>query len=219
MVLQLRPSLGEVFKPVGNSTYAEVLEGALVFRDSLRVCLKEISNTYERELFLTTASQSIRDEIVYGIIPYWYGTSWSFNGTTQIPGEGTIACGYFVTTVLRDAGVKLDRIRLAQEPSELMIRSLISPASVWRFSNRSIEGFVDKIREIGPGLYIVGLDCHVGFIVNDVSGIHFIHSSYRVPYKVVRELALESSILADSAYRVLGKLDSDPQSLMLWLLE
>ena len=34
------------------------------------------------------------------IFPYWYGTDWDFNGTTQKPNEGKIACGYFVTCLL-----------------------------------------------------------------------------------------------------------------------
>jgi hypothetical protein len=52
------------------------------------------------------------------LLPYWLGTTWNFNGTTQVPGEGSIACGYFVTTLLRDAGVKLERVKLAQMASE-----------------------------------------------------------------------------------------------------
>src|ERR1700741_5295000 len=52
------------------------------------------------------------------LLPCWYGTPWGFYGTTEEPGQGTIACGYFVTTVLRDAGCSLQRIKLAQYPSE-----------------------------------------------------------------------------------------------------
>src|SRR5215212_694349 len=36
--------------------------------------------------------------IVYdSIIPYWIGTKWNFNGITEVPQKGSIACGYFVT--------------------------------------------------------------------------------------------------------------------------
>jgi hypothetical protein len=40
----------------------------------------------------------------------------------------------------------------------------------------------------------VGLDIHVGFIVNTGGEVYFIHSSYVDPYVVVREKALESRI-------------------------
>src|SRR5687768_9423034 len=36
------------------------------------------------------------------LFPFWEGTDWDFNGTTEVPGKGSIACGYFVTTILRD---------------------------------------------------------------------------------------------------------------------
>lgn len=37
-------------------------------------------------------------QITQKVFPYWYGTKWDFNGTTEMPQEGSIACGYFVTT-------------------------------------------------------------------------------------------------------------------------
>ena len=43
------------------------------------------------------------------IIPDWIGTKWDFNGISEKPQQGNIACGYFVTTVLRDAGLNLAR--------------------------------------------------------------------------------------------------------------
>lgn len=42
--------------------------------------------------------------IIDSLMPCWYGTPWDFNGCTTEPGKGSIACGYFVSTVLRDAG-------------------------------------------------------------------------------------------------------------------
>lgn len=53
--------------------------------------------------------------LVNHIFPYWYGTKWSFNGHTQIPNQGSISCGYFVSTTLSDVGVNVERISLAQQ--------------------------------------------------------------------------------------------------------
>lgn len=170
-----------------------------------------------RSRILHEAGEQLVQFVANDIAPFWYDTPWDFNGTTQIPGTGMIACGYFVTTVLRDVGVVLDRIKLAQQPSETIIKQLVGSDAIKRFRNIPIEKFVAAIREWGEGLYVVGLDCHVGFIVFDDMGVRFIHSSYLEPLCVVREDAIESTILKSSRYRVLGKLTSDHHFLLAWL--
>ena len=151
---------------------------------------------------------------------YWHGEriSWDFNGTTEVPQQGKIACGYFVTTVLRDAGWKVQRARLAQQTSENIILSLTTDAYVKRFRRVTIDDFVNTVKKWGPGIYVVGLDIHIGFIVNTGDEVYFIHSSYVEPYTVVREKATESKILAASNYRVLGKLTADDLFIKKWLL-
>lgn len=152
------------------------------------------------------------------IFPFWYGTPWDFNGTTETPGQGKIACGYFVTTVLQDLGLKVQRARLAQQASENIILSLTSNTHIKRFRQKPIGDFVQAVENWGPGLYIVGLDIHVGFILNIDGQVHFVHSSYIDPYSVVNERAIESKILAGSRYRVLGKISADDQFIQRWLL-
>lgn len=144
--------------------------------------------------------------LIEDIFPFWYGTPWHFYGTTQVPGRGKIACGYFVTTVLEDMGVKLDRIRLAQATSESMIKELIPANKISRFSNKSIQTFIKAVQQEGDGVYIVGLDTHNGFITCENKKVFFVHSSGRYPWCVVKEEALYSGTLVDSKYRVLGKI-------------
>lgn len=139
------------------------------------------------------------------LLPCWYGTKWDFYGTTEEPGKGTIACGYFVTTVLRDAGLLTQRTKLAQCASEEMIKKVCDNPTIRRYSYVSINDFAKQIKDMGRGLYIVGLDYHTGFILNDSTESYFIHSSYIKPTCVVREKANESIILASSKYRVIGK--------------
>jgi len=150
------------------------------------------------------------------IIPYWIGTKWNFNGITEIPQQGTIACGYFVATVLRDAGVKLNRIALSQCASEELIQKLISKKYIHRYRNISQEAFIAAIRHTGKGLYIVGLDNHTGFIYYANDGIWFIHSSYITPGSVARQDAVYNSILTSSKYKVTGKLSDDETFLKWW---
>jgi hypothetical protein len=150
------------------------------------------------------------------IIPYWMGTKWDFNGFTEKPQQGTIACGYFVTTVLRDAGVKLNRIALAQCASEEMIQKLVNKKYIHRYSNISQSDFINRLRETGKGLYIIGLDNHTGFIHYADDGIWFIHSSYVSPGTVAKHDAINNSILSFSKYRVTGKISDDELLLKSW---
>ncbi|MCU0326305.1 MAG: hypothetical protein MUF45_13780 [Spirosomaceae bacterium] len=151
------------------------------------------------------------------LVPYWYGTRWSFNGTTQKPGDGSIACGYFVTTVLQDLGVQLNRSQLAQLPSEQMIKNLVSTEDIQRFNNTPIFTFLYQVKHSGKGLYVVGLDTHTGFILNDDSGTWFIHSSGAFPFCVVKQEASKAKILADSRYRVLGKLTGNQEFMRKYI--
>ena len=161
----------------------------------------------------------VTESIYKEIFPSWYGTPWDFNGATEVPQQGKIACGYFVSTVLRDAGWRVQRIRLAQQASENIILSLTTDLHVKRFRRVLISDFVSAVKQWGTGLYVVGLDVHTGFIVNTGTEVYFIHSSYVEPYVVVREKAIESKILAASNYRVLGSITADAEFIERWLLQ
>jgi hypothetical protein len=157
------------------------------------------------------------DAITQKVFPYWYGTSWDFNGTTETPQKGTIACGYFVTTTLRDMGVPLNRVKLAQCASEQMIRKLTTQKNIYHFSNMSLKQFEHNLVEKGDGLYIVGLDNHTGFIFMNGAQHYFIHSTGWFPFKVVKDVLKESKILANSKYRVVGKISDDDLFLKNWI--
>ena len=137
------------------------------------------------------------------LLACWLGTPWDFYGTCEEPNKGKIACGYFVTTLLRDMGIKLDRIKLAQCASEEMIRAVCIKSSIYRSGNEPVSKFIVRTDE--PGLYIVGLDFHTGFILNDGTGIYFIHANYAGKKVVEKEVATESTVLASSKYKVVGK--------------
>jgi hypothetical protein len=158
-------------------------------------------------------AQFFCQSIVNTIIPSWLGTKWDFNGTTQKPQQGAIACGYFVTTVLQHAGVKLNRVRLAQATSATLITTLVSPQHVVKTSNQSLPNFCKMVQQAGYGLYILGLDNHVGFIYNNGANIYFIHSTYIGSGTVVQELACQSSIIANSGYKVLGAISKQTNIL------
>jgi hypothetical protein len=171
---------------------------------------KNLSISQKQKIFTQTITQNI--------LPLWVGTAWDFNGITQTPQKGTIACGYFVTTVLQDGGVKLNRVKLAQCASEQMITTLVQPKLIKRFSHLSMQNFITSVKQSGYGLYIVGLDNHTGFIYNDGTKIYFIHSTFEGTKNVQWEEAEKSWVLSSSKYKVLGKISEDERVLNGWVL-
>lgn len=214
-VVQTKPqSVENTHGIVAEGTYQSKLKSIETERIKLASEYRQSAN---KKVILEKAQKLLVASIYNQIIPAWYGTDWDFYGTTQIPKEGKIACGYFVTTVLRDAGVRVQRVSLAQQASENIIKSLTTAAFIKRFHNAPIENFVADVKGLGEGLYVVGLDNHVGFILHYDNDIWFIHSSYIEPSEVIKEKALDSPILTASKYRVLGKISADNQFILKWL--
>ncbi len=119
-------------------------------------------------------TQSIRDDL----IPHWLGTPWTFEGQSQVPGEGTIACGYFVSTVLEDAALEVERVKMAQQMSEYIVLTFSEPRHVKRFRGGDVNAVVDAVEGDDPGVYIVGLDFHTGFLIRQAESVEFCHSNY-----------------------------------------
>lgn len=203
--------------PSDAHNYKDLLAKLESERVDLASRYQQASSLAQRADVMTQARTLVTRSIYTEIFPSWYGTAWDFYGTTEVPQQGKIACGYFVSTVLRDAGWQVQRARLAQQASENIILSLTTDAYVKRFRRVAISDFVTAVKKWGSGIYVVGLDIHVGFIVNTGDEVYFIHSSYVEPYTVVREKASESKILGASDYRVLGKIMADDQFMEKWL--
>lgn len=150
------------------------------------------------------------------IVPFWIGTAWDYNGVTQAPNDGYIACGYLVTTILRDAGVKINRVKQAQCASEQMINSLTG-VKVNYSGSSSFDDFIKKVKAKGTGMSIIGLDNHTGFLYFDGKELYFIHSSYVGEGRVAREIAVENSILQNSNYKVVGFISRDETFIKKWM--
>lgn len=174
-----------------------------------KVHWQKISTAQQEKIFVNAVIQTI--------IPAWIGTPWDFNGVTQTPQQGKIACGYFVTTVLRDAGVELQRIKLAQAASQKIITTLALKKDIKLCCNKSIENFVQLIKSTGYGLYVVGLDNHTGFIYNDGKEVYFIHSSVMGTRNVQKEIAAYSKVLTMSKYKIVGKISANNSLLNRWI--
>lgn len=159
----------------------------------------------------------LEESLFEKLAPHWMGTPWDFNGTSQTPGEGKIACGYFVSTLLRDAGFELERIRLAQQASGNIIRSLTTRENTSRLVGKSFDDFVTELEARGPGVYVIGLDYHVGFIVQTADGARFVHSDGMENKCVVSEPAKTAPVLKRSNWREFANITGDEALIEKWL--
>lgn len=205
----------EAAPPPSAPDYAGLLAAIAKERTALAAAWRAARTAKAKKEVLSRARAIAHRAIVEDLFPPWYGTEWDFYGTSQTPGEGTIACGYFVSTVLRDAGFKVERIRLAQQASEKIVKTLAPEASIRRFRDRTPEEMIEVLRSGDDGLFVVGFDYHVGFVVKDGGEVRFCHSSWIGSGGVACEDPATTAAWY-SRYYVVGRLLDDPM-LIAWL--
>lgn len=171
----------------------------------------------EDQLVIEEKAESyLLEKITHDFFDQWDGTEWDFNGTTRTPRKGKIACGYFITTVLSDAGFKIPRTKWAQQASEYYITRMTS--EVKRFSNRTPEYMKDYFLAQPDGLFVAGLDNHVGFVYKSGKKVTFTHASYYDPKVGVQtEELIGDNPFAKSAYRVVGRI-LNKEMIRKWIL-
>lgn len=164
-------------------------------------------------------SRKTLNESLPALMRCWLGTAWAMNGTCATPGSGKIACGYFVSTILRDAGFRVERYKLAQQASQNIIATFLPRNEMYVRTGKAYDDFLTEVVSRGPGIRIVGLDKHVAFIVvQPDSKIRFIHSSGGSPYCVVDEDRENATALKNSQYRVTGDLTGSDDVIHRWLV-
>lgn len=194
-------SLDEVKDITNSSTYTET---RLKIKESLIKAAGRFDDSLGEHL-----SKIMSDNI----FPYWYGTAWDYNGITEIPGSGKIACGYFVSTTLKHVGFNLNRYKLSQLYSHAIVKTLCKDLYIYH----SVEKVVSHLMLSEDRLYVVGLDNHVGFLLKEGEDIYFIHSTYLSPGCVVKERAEVSAALNTSSKYVLGNLSGNDEILKKWV--
>lgn len=197
--------------------YSDVLQEIQAEKESFQSAYSQ-ANESEKSKIIEEVKTYLTKAISKDIFPQWYGTKWDFNGTTRTPKKGEIACGYFVTTVLMDVGFKIPRVKWAQSASEVFIQKL-APENLKRFTDKPLSEVKKYLLNEGNGLYLVGLDTHVGFVLVEGKTVSFIHSNYYYPQVgVMKEDISTKNPLSDSHYRVFGKLFTD-EMILNWLEE
>lgn len=199
-----------------KSEYEQTLwELKLQKEDFQRAYGKSFSQSGKKEV-IEAARQHIFEKIQSQLYPYWEGTRWAYSGTTETPRKGKIACGYFVSTILRDVGFEVERVKLAQQASEKIVKTFAEEKDIKRFRHKPIKSFVKSVISMGDGLYIVGLDTHVGMMVVESGKAKFIHSAKSLPWGIKAENPLKSRVLKRSKYRIVGKALTD-EVVVKWL--
>lgn len=159
--------------------YSQAKQDARLLRETLHRRWRELPTVQQREVFLDTVADRLSEHLLGRIIPPWMGTRWAFEGYSETPGRGTVACGYFVSTTLRDAGVRVDRFRLAQASPEGEARSIgIDGKHVRLFRDSLQKGLPEVASRLADGLHFVGLFNHVGYLQKSGASIRFLHSDY-----------------------------------------
>ncbi|TDS15150.1 hypothetical protein DFQ03_1789 [Maribacter caenipelagi] len=195
------------------ASYASTKENT----DQLRLRLKE-------DLRLGTISldhikTAFANQLVDKIIPHWYGTPWSFGGHTATPNEGKIACGYFISTTLRDMGVNINRYKLAQKSPIDEAKMISCGAVISQVQQETHEKAFEEIDALTQeGLYFIGFDeGHVGYLLKRNGELFLIHSNYLNPVSVCMETLKESRVFKRFTIFHLVAISHNDGLLQRWL--
>lgn len=206
------------YKRAIDKSYDEIIDSIQITKRKLFIkypsltSLNKKSNIDEiSEFWVSLISNELYDK--------WKNTPWDYNGTADRPDHGAIACGYFVTTILRDMDLKINRSKLAICASSVMMKSLVPHQKIRNLSYMSYSDFNSELKNSGKGVYIIGLDFHTGFIVNDGTENWFIHSYYVKRRGVIKEAVLDSWALRSSKTRWIISLTNDKEFLYKWMKE
>lgn len=203
--------------PDRQTVYQRDIENLKKLRENLAVKFAASADALVRQAVIIEGRRAVIAALRDRILPPWLGTPWDYNGVSHRPGEGKIACGSFVVFTLQDAGFRIPS-RMLRQPSENIIKNLTGQESIRRFANaKPMDKVIKHIRDQGDGLFMVGLDNHVGLLINTNGQIDFWHSTFMGPSPDVRRQDIsEFSPLTFSRYRVIGKLLND-EMMLKWL--
>jgi hypothetical protein len=193
-----------------QKSYKRLLKQMKRERSALRLGLD--NGTIELDSVGNYFTRIMRDSIFY----YWYGTPWDFNGYTNTPRDGLVACGYFISTPLKHIGLNVNRYKLAQQGAEPMILSVNGNAPIFQTIDLlELETYLNS--EPADGLYVIGLSYHVGYILRENGENFMVHSDYNSPVAVCKKSFATCEALHSSGIYVLGKLSGNADFLNIWL--
>lgn len=174
-----------------------------------------VSST-DKTATLNSISTKFTNHLINDIIPHWYETKWSFDGYTETPKKGTIACGYFVSTTLRDVGLNINRFKMAQKSPLEEAKIVACGNEVITLKNKSKLELKNYFTSKKDGVYFIGLDFHVGYIYKQGTNVYFIHSNYIENKGVMKEKIEDSKAIISDVYYI-SDITHNPKLVTKWL--
>ena len=178
----------------------------------------EYLSNENKAITLNEARIKLTEYLYNDIFNHWYTTKWSFEGHTETPKQGTVACGYFVSTTLRDVGFNLNRYKLAQKSPEDEAKVIASGTSIEKLQNVTKQELKKYFLKQKDGIYFIGLDFHVGYIYKSNQEVYFIHSNYIENKGVMKESIENSKAIVSSKYFITSITHND-NLIKKWLLK
>ena len=194
---------------------------------------KKSKEAKKKEVF-AEARKFVENALLNRIFPAWYKMPWTMavindglkpNASRPYAhpvkeGKG-VSCSWFVVRTLQNAGFKFTSASKFAGTIAVHFQNSLTPNKkhfhrLWKISPEQLH---QKMVELGDGLYVIGLNCHIGFVSVQGDKVDFIHSSYVHPNEVIREKLTESDPIAfseDTGY-VVTALFKDNYLLSHWL--
>jgi len=210
-------SFGINISPTGD--YTLVKANIQLQKEKLKTKYIAATSQAEKDKIIDEAGKYICEALVNQLIPFWYGMPWSLSGYSEIPNEGEVGCSYFVSNTLKHCGFKVNRYHLAQQNTKNIARSIQLNDSILIIKglgniNSIKEYFLQNKKE---GLYYVGLDSHVGYLLFKLNELFFIQSNYAYPAVVLTEFAEKSDVFSSNYYYI-ADISRNNSLLKKWLL-
>lgn len=193
---------------VTPKTYLEIKQEILLEKNKIQK--NSISSDSLVKVFTTN--------LVDKIIPHWYETNWTFDGHTSIPRNGSIACGYFVSTTLKDMGFTINKYKLAQQLPINEAYSLVIDQKVLKIDfSSNLVCQKQLYKQLEGGIYFIGFDKnHVGYIYKTKNQLFIIDSNY-LSGKVQIEKIEDSKVFASFNTFYITPLSTNKTLLKHWL--
>jgi hypothetical protein len=201
------PEHGAVDVEDVTAAWDEAVDGIASQRARFAADWRKATTPAERAAVRDRASRYLSAAITEELLPPWLGMPWGLgkNSTATRPFQSgkTIACSYFVGAVLQGAGFELrDRFRLGQAAAINIQKSLVGGAGrVHRFLSIPPADLAAQLAALDDGLYVIGLDVHVGLVVVHGSDVRFVHASYTGDQVVTNEPLATAQAIANSQRR------------------
>jgi hypothetical protein len=201
-----------------NEQYLEICARLDSSRKALALELKGATTKEAKSKIYDRARALIIETMSDSMFVCWYGTEWDFNGITTTPREGEIACGYFVTTLVRDAGFKINRVSLAQCASQSMIYTLCPDDDIKIITGGQVAKVKEHILSKEDGIFLIGLDTHTGFVVKKGTDLRVVHSNYTMASDGVMSEPFDgATVINYNNYFVIGDFLSSDSTIIKWL--